>query len=65
MTSDPKPLAVYYEGGTRDRYFLAPEGLGLGDALRSRKSRWYKSRHGVWQALLRSREVPPPRGVER
>jgi hypothetical protein len=55
--SEPRPLAVYYEGGTRDRYFLAPEGLGLGEALRQRASRWYKTPDGARKAMLRSREV--------
>lgn len=53
---DASELAVYYSGSDRgDRFFLAPAGLGISDALTHRKSDWYKTRYGAEQALDRAR----------
>jgi hypothetical protein len=47
-------LALYYEGGTRDRHWVAPAGLGIVEAKRQRVSKSYKTRWGAQQALARA-----------
>lgn len=44
-------LAIYYEGGTVDRHWLAPAGLSLTDAKKQRASPLYKTRAGAMRAL--------------
>lgn len=49
-------LAVYYEGGTVDRFWLAPEGLGIAKAKAWRVGRLYKTRAGATRALDKRRQ---------
>jgi hypothetical protein len=44
-------LEIYYEGGTVDRFWLAPAGLSLDEARRRREGRLYRTREGVMRAL--------------
>lgn len=46
-------FAAYYEGGVRDRFWIAPAGLTLAEARKQRASKFYKTRWGVQQALNR------------
>jgi hypothetical protein len=46
-------LDVYYEGGTVDRHWVAPAGLGIAEAKRQRIGKRYKTREGARQALVR------------
>jgi hypothetical protein len=46
-------LVIYYEGGTRDRFWLAPAGLGLEEAWKQREGgKSYKIREGARRGLL-------------
>lgn len=45
-------LAVYYLGGTEDRFFVAPAGLSIAEARKQRVSRWYKTEWGARQAQV-------------
>lgn len=45
-------LDIYYEGGTVDRHWLAPAGLGIREAKRQRQGPRYESREGARRALV-------------
>jgi hypothetical protein len=49
-------LTFYYEGGTVDRHWLAPEGLGLVEAKRRRVGKLYKTREGARRALVEAEQ---------
>jgi len=45
-------LTIYYEGGTVDRHWLAPAGLGIADAKAQRVGKFYKTREGARRGLV-------------
>jgi len=53
MTEKSK-LAVYYEGGTVDRFWVAPAGLGIAEAKRQRIGKLHKTRWPAQQAMARA-----------
>lgn len=49
-------VAVYYSGSEIDRFFTAPPGLGIREAIEQRCSRWYVNRYWAEQAAIRHNE---------
>jgi hypothetical protein len=56
MTEEESGLRVYYEGGTRDRHWVAPVGLSLSESYKQRVSKPYKTKWHAQQALARIEE---------
>lgn len=50
-------LAIYYEGGTVDRHWLAPAGLGISEAKKQRESPLYRTSEGARRALVGRRDA--------
>ena len=48
MEQETKRLDIYYEGGTYNRFWLAPAGLSLGEAKKQRVGTLYRTR---WPAM--------------
>jgi hypothetical protein len=48
---ESSPLALYYEGGTVDRHWLAPKGLSLTEAKKQRVGKLYRTRWPAMRAL--------------
>lgn len=45
-------LTIYYEGGSVNRFWLAPAGLSLSEAKKQRVGRRLKTREGARRSLL-------------
>lgn len=45
-------LKIYYEGGNRDRHWVAPSGLGLAESRRQRIGRMYRTQEGARRRLV-------------
>jgi hypothetical protein len=43
---------VYYEGGTVDRFWVAPAGLGMVESRRVKVSKRYRTHEGARRAML-------------